>query len=1065
VPDYESIEVPIWGGLNTGDGDMQTEAPALLECTDFRLIRKKRWEKRRGSSDIGDAGSSTQQVNAIFDHDETVNVWMTDGIHQLDPVNVSWAQNHKGTGVSPSDVRVVRSFQTMRRARNPDVAVATDGLVCVVWEEGQLGFSYGCVMYPSGETVWGPAQLPDGINCAPRVCAVSGYFVVAGHDADPDVAGSQIMTSVMDLNTTPYAWDTALNAISGSRIYDLHCAAGNLVAYLLTGTSSPEAKIHVIDPTSGVPPTVTVTAAELAVSVCQLGATVFLLTYLGGTGYRLRAYDFSTLVLSDGPDTILATASFPGWLFLGSKGSLRPLSSTSLLAQVGSSTATQAGAGADVIYGVYSMACTTALAVTDTWSIPRGNLASHSARLGLHLPVFAIHNQFEHADQQRYPAAFAVSLTKNDTDVAEYRCVSRMFENPTRGNNAIYADDALDWSGHTPNAVAASNGKSIWMVATQAVYNPGQVPTGGTNGFGHGTGVWDGTILSRIILLNLKHIHADERSVVSTTYGTLLGGGLLGYHDGMFTSETTTTEAPLRPEADDVTFIADNPTPAYTYTWSVVLSWVDAYGKVHRSAPSEMYHNSHAADFVPKYLRFIPPTVWSLNRDNGARWQVEVYGSRTNGAVLEADSVATVRRLIGIFEAAEVFGNEAVWEVDIEDAVYGDANDQEYVQAGQLASEPTLAVVDLSVTKDRVFYIPSARDKVFFSKPLSALYAPEFPGEFFIQLPAEGGDAVALATFDDKLVIFKERGIYVCPIGAGPDATGSGPSFPVPRRIPTDIGCVSAASVVVTPEGAMFQGDKHIYLLDRNLQVRAVGAPVVALLLDDSADPPGHTVTSACLLPSTAEVIFSLESFPGQSSGFALVYNYEHGVWYQRTTYATASSWGGSGNIVWAAVTEDNVVFVEYGNDVEYYLDTSIPGEGERPQVLGALSTGWIDLSGVQGFQRFLSAEVAGVFYGGDFKVELYFDYQATVRGTYYFRGSSFTSNAPYQVKCDAPAGYGKCRAVRIRVVQDDTYGVGGEIFATADNQGCTIEGIQIEVKRKGPSNKNVSATFKAHNP
>jgi hypothetical protein len=1068
VPDYESIEIPLWGGLNTGDGGLQVEPPALIECTDFRLVHKKRWEKRTGAAFKGTLWSANAQPNAVFDHQESINVWMTDGVHQLDPViGNDWNQTHAGVGVSPSDVKIVRSFQTMRRARNPDVAVATDGTVCVVWEEGQLGFSYGCVMHPSGETIWGPARLPDGIDYAPRVCATNGYFVVAGSDSDPDTAGGQIMTSVMNLSVTPYSWATALNVVSGSRIYDMHCASGASVCYLLTGTTAPTARINLINPASGVPPVTTVTATDNAVSVCHLGGVVYLLAYLGGTGYRLRSYNETTLVLASGPTTILATASFPGWLYLANKGSLRPRSSSTLLAQIGSAVGTQAGAGNDVIYGIYSMACNTSLSVIDSWAIPRGNLASHSALIGQHLPVFAIHNQFEHTDQQLYPAAYAVSLTKNDTDVAEYRCVSRMFENPTRGNNAIYANDALDWSGHTPNAVAAGDGRSIWMVATQSIYNPGQVPTGGTNGFGHGTGVWDGTILSRIILLNLNHIYADERTVVPTTSGVLLGGGLLGYYDGMFTSETTTTEAPMLPEADIMTIVADNPTPAYTYTHSIVLSWVDAHGKVHRSAPSQMHHASVAVDFSPVMLRFIPPTIWSLNRDNGARWQVEVYGSRVNGAVSEENSVATVRRLIGIYETAEVFGNEAVWEVDISGAVYGDANDQEYVQAGNLPSEPTLAVVDVSVTKDRVFYIPSTRDKVFFSKPLSPLFAPEFPSEFFIQLPTEGGDAVALATFDDKLIIFKERGIYVCPIGVGPDATGSGPSFPVPRRIPTDIGCVSTPSVVVTPEGAMFQGNKHIYLLDRNLQVRAVGAPVASRI-----DPSGfsYVVSSACLLPSRAEAIFSLRAVAIQSAGYALVYNYEHGVWYERTTAATATTWGGSGNVAWAGVTEDALVFVEYaldgfGDSYEYYLDTIDPGEDPRPQILAALSTGWIDLAGVQGFERFLSAEVAGMYYGGDFKVELYFDYHSTVRGTYYFRGSSFTVSAPYQVKCDAPAGYGKCRAVRIRVVHDDTYGSGGDVGPTDDTAGVTVEGMQIEVKRKATSNKNVGATFKAHNP
>jgi hypothetical protein len=83
--------------------------------------------------------------------------------------------------------------------------------------------------------------------------------------------------------------------------------------------------------------------------------------------------------------------------------------------------------------------------------------------------------------------------------------------------------------------------------------------------------------------------------------------------------------------------------------------------------------------------------------------------------------------------------------------------------------------------------------------------------------------------------------------------------------VTTDVGCVNNRSIVIVPDGLMFQSQKGIYLLDRALRVFYIGAAVEAY--------NSQTVTSAQLIPNTNQVRFTL------SSGIALVYDYFMGQW------------------------------------------------------------------------------------------------------------------------------------------------------------------------------------------
>lgn len=84
----------------------------------------------------------------------------------------------------------------------------------------------------------------------------------------------------------------------------------------------------------------------------------------------------------------------------------------------------------------------------------------------------------------------------------------------------------------------------------------------------------------------------------------------------------------------------------------------------------------------------------------------------------------------------------------------------------------------------------------------------------------------AVAEMDGIWVIFTRDAIWTVS-GQGPDDTGAG-GFDVPRRLPSDIGCISARSLRLTGQGLYFQGaSDRMYLLPRGGgEPKWVGQPI-----------------------------------------------------------------------------------------------------------------------------------------------------------------------------------------------------------------------------------------------
>lgn len=182
---------------------------------------------------------------------------------------------------------------------------------------------------------------------------------------------------------------------------------------------------------------------------------------------------------------------------------------------------------------------------------------------------------------------------------------------------------------------------------------------------------------------------------------------------------------------------------------------------------------------------------------------------------------------------------------------------------------------------------------------------------------------------DDKAILFKDTALYYIN-GTGPENTGANSSYSQPTFITSMIGCSNPASIVFQPAGLMFEfaseSGNQIWLLGRDLSTQYIGAAVEDLTRAAS-------VTSAVAIPGTNQVRFSL------SSGITIVYDYFYGQWAQFTTSAISST-----------LFENLHTYINAAGSV--FQET--PGaylDGTKP-VLMSFTTAWLNLMGLQGYQR-----------------------------------------------------------------------------------------------------------------
>lgn len=298
------------------------------------------------------------------------------------------------------------------------------------------------------------------------------------------------------------------------------------------------------------------------------------------------------------------------------------------------------------------------------------------------------------------------------------------------------------------------------------------------------------------------------------------------------------------------------------------------------------------------------------------------------------------------------------------------------------------------------------------------------------------GPMRCIAPMDDKLIIFKDNALeYIN--GVGPDNTGANNQFSQPYLITSTVGCNNQKSIVFMPNGLMFQSNKGIWLLGRDLSTTYIGAPVETYTL-------GNTVQSAVNVPGTNQVRFTL------NTGITLMYDYYVGQWGTFSNVAAISS----------TIYQDLHTYLnEFGQVYQEQPGTYL--DGSKP-VLISFTTSWLNMTGLQGYQRVYYFYLLGTFLTPhSLNVSMAYDYNSAVTQVVMIQPNNYSlpygGDSPYGNPL--AVGFGgngnieqwrvdleqqQCQAIQITINE-----IFNPFFGTISGAGLTLSGLNFIIGAK----------------
>lgn len=362
---------------------------------------------------------------------------------------------------------------------------------------------------------------------------------------------------------------------------------------------------------------------------------------------------------------------------------------------------------------------------------------------------------------------------------------------------------------------------------------------------------------------------------------------------------------------------------AQDYFYVFTYEWTDAQGNLHRSAPSVPFEliastGTSSATLTVPTLRLTYKTNPNPVRIVGYRWstaqQIFYQFTSISSPVINDPTVDFVTVTDTLADSA-ILGNTIL-----------------YTTGGVLEHIAPPACSALALYKSRLMLL-NAEDKnqVWFSNQVIENTTVEMSDGLTLYVaPTTGaqgstGNLTAISAMDDKFIPFKKDALYYI-TGTGPDITGANNDFSDPIFISGTVGCANQNSIVLQPEGLMFQSDKGIWMLGRDLSTQYIGAPVESF--------NNNLIKSSLTIPGTNQVRFTL------NNSTTLMFDYYYQQWGTFTGIPGLSSTLYNGAHTF--LNADGLVLQETPGT---YLDNSTP-------VLMSFTTAWIKLTNLQGFQR-----------------------------------------------------------------------------------------------------------------
>lgn len=482
--------------------------------------------------------------------------------------------------------------------------------------------------------------------------------------------------------------------------------------------------------------------------------------------------------------------------------------------------------------------------------------------------------------------------------------------------------------------------------------------------------------------INLVNFTIGTQTIDTAEIGQTLqiSGGYLSMFDGYLPVEQNFF---LFPDSIELTPSTSGGTiTAQTYFYQVIYTWSDNQGFIHRSAPSIPVSTTTTGS-TSSIVIHVPTLRLTAKTANPVK--INIYRWSTANQIYQLINSVSSPLL------NDLTVNSVSFTDTLPDSSY-QGNEIIYTTGGVVAdtNAPSTSIVTLFDTR---LWLVDAEDPnvLWLSKQVIEGTPVEMSSLFTIYVaPNTGtvqstGPMTALAPMDDKLIIFKKEEILYIN-GVGPNNLGTTSigcslgNYSQPTFITSTVGCTNQQSIVLTQDGLMFQSDKGIYLLSRNLQVSYIGAAVERF--------NSSLVNSANVIPTTTYVLFTL------NTGQMLMYDYFYGQWGTFTGASTISSCIYNGL---------HTILTPFGSILQatpnQYLDNANP-------VLMQMTSGWLNLATLQGYERFYDFYLLATYLSPHkIQVQVAYDYNPSIQHSVLITPKNFSDSIPGPFGIATPFG------------------------------------------------------------
>lgn len=945
----QNVSLDFSQGVDTKTDEFQVHIGKFLSLKNSTFDKLKRMTKRNGFKNFTTIPTPAVTNDLTVPMDANIITTFNDNLTAIgnnlqaySSSNNSWIS--KGA-LQPCKLDTLSLVRNNSNQTQCDSAIAMNGLVCTVYTDTLTSTTYKYAIADSvtGQSIVNPTNIPilsGAITGSPRVFLLGRYFVIVFTNTITAVDHLQyVAVPISNPSSFIPANDISINYTSNSRVnFDGVVANNNL--YLAWNGNDGGGAIRMTYITSALTQSATVTfagrvATEMSVSADLTTATPNIYAAFhdsaSGDGYVLAVS--ATLV------TLLAPTLFTNGDYVNVTSSAQN-GMVTIFYEANQAYSYDAAFKTNFIR---YRTCTSAGVLGTATVLARSvGLASKSFILNSSIYVLTAYN----SDTQ--PGYYLLDLSGNVISKLAYT------------NGGGYLSTGL------PSVTVDGNVCSIAYLFKDLL-----IPVNKTQGDIVSSGVY----AQKGISLASFDLTVTGQHTAEIAQSLNLTGGFLWMYDGVRPVENNFFYYPDMDQNLDGSGTSKALTVAATggfmitqdYFYVAIYEWTDNQGNIHRSAPS-IPTRANVASFSGS-LNSVVVNVPTLRLTYKTNNPVKIVIYRWSTAQQNYYQVTSVTSpLVNSLTVDSVAFTDTLADTSIV------GNSILYTEGGVIENISPPSFVDITLYRTRLWGIDSEdQNRMWYSKQCIEATPVEMSDLFTLFVsPTTGaqgstGKLKCLAPMDDKLIMFKTDAIYYMN-GNGPDNTGTNNDFSEPIFITSTVGCANKNSIVFMPMGLMFQSDKGIWLLDRGLNTRYIGAAVEAF--------NQYEVLSALNIPETNQVRFTM------SNGSVLMYDYFVDQWGEFSDIAGVS----------AILYQNTHTFLDaFGHVMQEtpgtYLDNS------RPTNM-SFKTAWINLAGLQGYQRAYYFYLMGQFLSPhNLYVEIAYDYNPTPSQAFTIKPFNQTGN------------------------------------------------------------------------